>query len=303
MSFCREHGRLLNRQLIDKCPKCGRYKDSRQKFCPDCNYGRPVPDWKVSSRNLDEVTEYVEPTPPPQNPAGSNANTTSALTHPGSSPPSRGEALCPSCGSSNLTYKEVFDYFRCNACDTTFVTPVYSYGEAGYNSGVTPPPQPVNRQNAIQPPVQQPQPQYQRAPQPYHQQQPPPPQQQPPPQWHDPYAQPQSPQWLGSYAQPAPVQWQESQMQPLPIQREEPHPPVKQSTWQLSSGKIPNLDIMRRHELEERAINQRAIKSPGEKSNLGWIYLMVVVCIIALIALLGWFFFNEHILSAIDSLS
>jgi hypothetical protein len=92
-------------------------------------------------------------------------------------------------------------------------------------------------------------------------------------------------------------------MQPLPVQREEPHPPVKQSAWQLSSGKIPNLDIMRRHELEERAINQRAIKTPGEKSNLGWIYLLVVVCIMALIALLGWFFFNEHILSAIDSLS
>jgi hypothetical protein len=299
MSFCREHGRMLNRQLIDKCPKCGRYKDSRQKFCPDCNYGRPVADWKVSSRNLDEVTEYIEPTPA-QNPVNSYENTTSALTHPGSSPPARGDALCPSCGSSNLTYKEVFDYFRCNACDTTFVTPVYSYGEAGLKSGMAPPPQPVNRQNVIQPPVQQPQ--YQRE-QPYIQQ--PPPHQPPPPaQWQDPRIQQQPPpQWLGSYAQQAPVQWQEPQVQPVPVQREESHPPVKKSTWNMSSEKIPNLDIMRRHELEERAINQKAIKTPGQKSNLGWIYLLVVICIIALIALLGWFFFNEHILSAIESLS
>jgi hypothetical protein len=98
------------------------------------------------------------------------------------------------------------------------------------------------------------------------------------------------------------VQWQEPQVQPLPVQREEHRPPAKKSPWPLSSGKIPNLDIMRRHELEERAINQRALKMEGQKSNLGWIYLLVVVCIIALIALLGWFFFNEQILSAIDSL-
>jgi hypothetical protein len=92
-------------------------------------------------------------------------------------------------------------------------------------------------------------------------------------------------------------------MQPLPVQREETRAPVKKSQLSLSSGKIPNLDIMRRHELEERAMNQRAIKTPGQKSNLGWIYLLIVVCVIALIALLGWFFFNEHILSAIDSLT
>ncbi len=297
MSFCREHGRMLNRQLIDKCPKCGRYKDSRQKFCPDCNYGRPVADWKVSSRNLEEVSEYLEPASQ-QNPVNAYGNSSSALTRSGASPPARGEALCPSCGSANLTYKEVFDYYRCNACDTTFVTPVYSYGEAGFKSGGSPPPQPVNRQNVIQPPVQQPQ--YRR--EQYYTQQPPPPQQQPPPQWQDPRIQQQPAQWLGSYAQQPPIQWQEPQIQPLPVQREETHAPAKKSPWPLSSGKIPNLDIMRRHELEERAINQRAIKTPGEKSNLGWIYLLVVVCIIALIALLGWFFFNEQILSALDSL-
>jgi hypothetical protein len=42
---------------------------------------------------------------------------------------SRGEPLCPRCGSSDLTYKNVFDYYKCNKCDTTFITPVYSYGE------------------------------------------------------------------------------------------------------------------------------------------------------------------------------
>ena len=296
MSFCREHGRMLNRQLIDKCPKCGRYKDSRQKHCPDCNYGRPVANWKVSSRNLEEVTEYVEPAPPPE-PVTSYENPASELTHSSTSPSARGEAMCPSCGSANLTYKETFDYFRCNACDTTFVTPVYSYGETGFNTGVTPPPQPVNRQNVIEPPVQQPR--YPRE-EPYIQQPPPP--QQPPAQWQDPRVQQQPAQWLGSYAQQPPVQWQEPQIQPLPVQREEPRSPVKKSSWPLSSGKIPNVDIMRRHELEERAINQRAIKTPGQKSNLGWIYLLVVICIIGLIALLGWFFFNDHILSAIDSL-
>lgn len=297
MSFCREHGRMLNRQLIDKCPKCGRYKDSRQKFCPDCNYGRPVADWKVSSRNLDEVTEYMEPSSP-QNPENSYVNPASPISYSGGSSPPRGEALCPSCGSANLTYKEVFDYFRCNACDTTFVTPVYSYGEAGLKAGGIPSPQPQNRQNVIQPPVQQPQ--YRRE-QPYIQQ--PSPQQLPPAQWQDPGVQQQSTQWLGSYAQQPPVQWQEPQMQPLPVQREETRSQVKKSQLSLSSGKIPNLDIMRRHELEERAMNQRAIKTPGQKSNLGWIYLLIVVCIIALIALIGWFFFNEQILSAIDSLS
>ncbi|UCD09656.1 MAG: hypothetical protein JSU79_03160 [Dehalococcoidales bacterium] len=304
MSFCRDHGRMLNRQLIDKCPKCGRYKDARQKHCPDCNYGRPVADWKVSSRNLEEVTEYIEPAPPPE-PVVSSGNPVSDLPSSTTSQPARGEAMCPSCGSVDLAYKEVFDYFRCNACDTTFVTPVYSYGETGFTSGGTPP-QPVNRQNVIKPPVQQPryrreEPYIQQPPQP--QPPPPPPPPQPPTQWQDPRVQQQPSQWLGTYAQQPPVQWQEPQVQPPPVQREEPRPPAKKSPWPLSSGKIPNLDIMRRHELEERAINQRAIKTQGQKSNLGWIYLLIVICIIALIALLGWFFLNDQILSVIDSIS
>ncbi len=40
----------------------------------------------------------------------------------------RGEAQCPRCGSNNLTYKNVFDYYKCNDCRITFITPVYSYG-------------------------------------------------------------------------------------------------------------------------------------------------------------------------------
>ena len=44
--------------------------------------------------------------------------------------------MCPRCGSSSLTYKNVFDYYKCNQCETTFITPVYSYGDAkwGYES-------------------------------------------------------------------------------------------------------------------------------------------------------------------------
>lgn len=38
------------------------------------------------------------------------------------------EALCPRCGSTDLTYKNVFDYFKCNACKHTFITPKYVYG-------------------------------------------------------------------------------------------------------------------------------------------------------------------------------
>jgi hypothetical protein len=42
---------------------------------------------------------------------------------------SKGEALCPRCGGANLTYKNVFDYYKCNDCGVTFITPVYSYGQ------------------------------------------------------------------------------------------------------------------------------------------------------------------------------
>ena len=41
---------------------------------------------------------------------------------------SSSEALCPRCESSNLTYKNVFDYFKCNDCKHTFITPKYIYG-------------------------------------------------------------------------------------------------------------------------------------------------------------------------------
>ncbi|MFC2038324.1 hypothetical protein ACFLUG_00935 [Chloroflexota bacterium] len=41
----------------------------------------------------------------------------------------RGEPLCPRCGSADLTYKNVFDYYKCNDCRITFITPVYSYGD------------------------------------------------------------------------------------------------------------------------------------------------------------------------------
>jgi ribosomal protein L37AE/L43A len=40
------------------------------------------------------------------------------------------EAQCPFCRSSNLTYKNVMRYYKCNTCENTFINPVYSYGEA-----------------------------------------------------------------------------------------------------------------------------------------------------------------------------
>lgn len=60
----------------------------------------------------------------------------------------RPETLCPRCGSSDLTYKNVFDYFKCNACKHTFITPKYVYdsgeSQAGDESGPASELRPVN---------------------------------------------------------------------------------------------------------------------------------------------------------------
>ncbi len=285
MSFCREHGRMLNRQLIDKCPKCGRYKDIRQKFCPDCNYGRPVADWKVASRNLDEVNEYVEP-PSQAEQVNAYEQSTPELTGSGVQPPARGEAMCPSCGSSNLTYKNVFDYYRCDDCETTFITPVYSYGEAGYKPEGAAPSQPANRQNVIEAPGRQ--------------TPPPPPRRQEPRVQQPQQPQPPPVQWQAPPVQPQPAQWQEPPVQPQ--QWEEPAVPVQRTRRAISFGKIPNLDIMRRHDVENRLLNLKALKMQGQGGKLGWVYLVVVLCIVALLALLGWVFFNEQITSAIGTI-
>ena len=45
------------------------------------------------------------------------------------------ETLRPRCGSSDLTYKNVFDYFKCNSCKHTFITPKYVYDSGEVLSG------------------------------------------------------------------------------------------------------------------------------------------------------------------------
>jgi transposase-like protein len=41
----------------------------------------------------------------------------------------RGTALCPFCGSPNVSYNQVFKSFRCNRCEKSFPSP--SYGSGG----------------------------------------------------------------------------------------------------------------------------------------------------------------------------
>ena len=76
----------------------------------------------------------------------------------------RGEPLCPRCGSTNLVYKNVFDYYKCNECGITFITPVFNYNSGGLDTArdiaskifgegrsAAPP-----RQTAIEMPVEEP---------------------------------------------------------------------------------------------------------------------------------------------------
>jgi ribosomal protein L37AE/L43A len=42
---------------------------------------------------------------------------------------SRGAALCPRCGSPNLSYNKMYKSWRCNRCEQSFPTP--SYGAHG----------------------------------------------------------------------------------------------------------------------------------------------------------------------------
>ena len=116
MSFCHEHGLKMDKGLIDQCPRCGRYKDKRYTLCPDCRYGRPIADWKISSRTV-KTGGYAQP------------EHSEKWDKKGLIMYSRGEARCPSCGSSNLVYKSVFEYFKCNKCKSTFITPVYNHAE------------------------------------------------------------------------------------------------------------------------------------------------------------------------------
>jgi hypothetical protein len=245
VSFCREHGRRLNRQLIDKCPKCGRYKDTRIKFCPDCTYGRPVAEWKISNRNLDKVTKYIDPTFPIEPVKKSEFS----IRQPDID---KGEPVCPGCGSSNLTYKTAFDYYRCEDCEITFVTPVYNYGKTdSSHSG--------NRDfhsesQVAQPPVRR-EPATKRREQPT-------------------------------------VRREQIYQEDMPERRNEP---VRQHNPKpVYMGNDLNLNLMRRHQVDDGTLNTKTLKAK-KGGKLGWIYLLVVLCVVGLAALIGWVFMNEQI--------
>ena len=310
ISFCREHARKLNLQLIDKCPKCGRYKDIRQKLCPDCNYGRPVAGWKISSRNLDEADEVQAGSGTPENPAPDyEVPVYNQEVDISSNAVSRGDAICPSCGSPHLTYKNVFDYFKCNDCETTFITPVYTYGETSQkgreNRAERPEPespQPPARQEPPQarsypqeryaPPPQR----YEPPPPPPRYQQPPPP---PPPQRYEP-APPRVNQ-PPVYRDNPPAQWEQNWQNREQVQWEEPPP---QYTPPQEYPKRPAVFNLFNRSFDDRALKDRALKmESGQASKTGWLYLAIIVAIIAVIAVGLWFIFQDQISGLIGNLS
>ncbi len=44
--LCDEHQEKWVAGLIDRCPKCGRFKDIAYQLCQDCYFGRPVSPWE-----------------------------------------------------------------------------------------------------------------------------------------------------------------------------------------------------------------------------------------------------------------
>jgi len=254
VSFCREHGRRLNRKLIDKCPKCGRYKDTRIKFCPDCTYGRPVAEWKVSSRNLDNITKYIDPTFPVESPKKNEFNIS------GENQPiiEKGEPMCPGCGSSNLTYKTALGYYRCDECEITFVTPVYTYGAA--ESSETRNRNFYSETQVEQPPIR-------RKPSVIRREQP-----------------------FSRREQVVPEEMTERRNEPV---RQYTPKPVYQ-------GNETNLNLMRRHQVDESALNTKVLTV--KRGKLGWVYLLVVICVVGLAALLVWILLNESISEVLKGL-
>jgi len=314
MSFCREHARKLNLGLIDKCPKCGRYKDVRQKLCPDCNYGRPVAGWKISSRNLEEV-DHQDIDKPVEAESKKEQRPSNPVIEdeivPEAPKITRGEATCPSCGSLELVYKKAFDYYKCNTCSTTFITPVYTYGEAPDRTGeklsfpqvnrsanveprrnyesfpyrrepAVPPRQESHPLYREQPPVRyepplpyREQPDVRYEPSPNYWEQPVPPQRVQPPSHREQYW----PEQQSQYEQP---------MNP-PRQQFSPPPPAP-----VRSVKSPGMDFLKRQPFDEKALNARAI-GIGQKGKVGWMYLMIILAIVAVIAVLCWVLFNAQI--------
>jgi len=46
--LCERHQEAWVKGLIDRCPNCGRFKDTMYQFCLDCHVGRPVSRWDPS---------------------------------------------------------------------------------------------------------------------------------------------------------------------------------------------------------------------------------------------------------------
>lgn len=46
--LCAEHHQKWDAGLLDRCPKCGRFKDIMYYLCLDCYGGRPVTPWEPS---------------------------------------------------------------------------------------------------------------------------------------------------------------------------------------------------------------------------------------------------------------
>lgn len=46
-SLCDEHYQSWVDGFIDRCPKCGRFKDIAYRLCQDCYFGRPDTPWKA----------------------------------------------------------------------------------------------------------------------------------------------------------------------------------------------------------------------------------------------------------------
>ena len=44
--LCSQHYEDWTRGLMDRCPKCGRFKEVKYQLCLDCYFGRPVATWE-----------------------------------------------------------------------------------------------------------------------------------------------------------------------------------------------------------------------------------------------------------------
>jgi hypothetical protein len=171
------------------------------------------------------------------------------------------ETLCPRCGSSDLTYKNVFDYFKCNACKHTFITPKYVYdsGEPQAGQGSSGPPvgdlRPINGLE------------YSKA------------------VSRELFGEDRitrAPQKIEPEVMPPIIEQRVTQQQAMEPQVMQP----QQMQPQVMQPQI--VEPYRR----ERGL-ERLLK--GRKTGLGWLILFISILVLVLIGLLIWFFFPDLI--------